>query len=247
MSVSWCDKLASRPTIGLRITPSFRPADNLLSALSPLFTAQIKPLAQGEKATFTIDKKEAFDVIFTLQEGYRYSLGPTTLAIAHVHKIELRNASAGLPWLNFSSDEIVFTKSLEEISSRLLKCAELLDEGSRRVTQFGLVSQTLVSYEEMPPGIVDQIENTVRPWGNAPFFSFQIVSILDDNDQHIDRCIQTISRSEDEEVIPTISLDWQRTLKDSRLTLRYSSVKSFLDECTEKALRYFEELGEGVS
>jgi hypothetical protein len=247
MSVSWCDKLASQASVGLRVTPRFRPADDLLKAVSSLFTSQIKPLENGERPTFIVDRKENFEIIFTLSQGYKYSISATVLSVSYVHRVELRNASAGLPWLNFLSEQVGFTQSLEDICSRVLDCIEMLDDPSQRITQFGLRSHTLVGIDEMPPGIVEMIESTLSFWGNAPFFSFQIVSILDETEQHTDRCLHTIARPEDDEIIPTISLEWQRTFKDSKIPFRRGNAKDLIQKCTENALLYFETLGEGGS
>jgi hypothetical protein len=244
MALSWCDTLASHATIGLRLTPKFRTSQEILGHVASLFLDQIKPLSQGDGLKFTMERADHFDVSFTLSEGYRYTIGPTHMSIADVHRVEILNASAARPWLRFMSKDTKFTDTIPEISERILALSQMLDDSSRTITRCGLISQTVAPFSEFPPGILDLIHESLKPWGPAPFFFLQVVTILTENDNYTDRCIHTFSKVEDEDVVPTIGLDWHRTFIAQKTPMRRNAAKDLIDDCVGAALSYFEKLGE---
>jgi hypothetical protein len=115
----------------------------------------------------------------------------------------------------------------------------------RKVERVGVISTTVVSEEEMPPGIQRLIERSNQPWGVVQYYSFQLVSKLVETDEYWDRCIHTFTKKEGENQIPTLTFDWQRFFKQ-----QHPARKNVLVEAAEKgqgaALAYFERLAEGA-
>jgi len=80
--------------------------------------------------------------------------------------------------------------------------------------------------------------------GNVEAYSFQIASQLMETADYSDRCVHTLTRSDDPEVIPTVVLDWQRTFKVGR-PLRKKALAEVLATGEGDALLYFEKIAEG--
>ncbi len=241
--MSWCDKLASTPTMGFRFDPHYRPASFMLAAIAPLLACQTR----GDKQTFSVDQQGIFDLIFTIREGFQYSLSPTKFSVAFKHRVEIKAQSAGTPVMEMLSEPKPYTVILPEVARKLVEVTMLMPHiETQKLIRVGIVSTTMIVEDEMPPSIQDIIEYYTRPWGRVDGYSLQIVANIDDNDLFMDRCVHTFVKSEDKDMIPTITLDWQRTFKTQR-----STRKNVLDEAASQgqdaALSYFEKLGEGAA
>lgn len=239
--MSWCDKLASTPTVGLGFDPRYRHSSLILEAMAPL----LDPQTRNEKQTFSLDRQDTFELVFSTDDGFQYSFAPTKLSVAFLHRAEVKLQSASMPVASVITEAIQYTKALSKASKGLVDAALLLhDIGNRHLLRVGVVSTTTVFEDEMPPGIREFIEYYTRPWGSVEAYSIQIVASIDETDQFKDRCIHTIVKSDDEDIIPSIALDWQRIFKTKRLAR-----KNVLDEAVtqgqDAALSYFEQLAEG--
>ena len=200
--MSWCDKLASTPTIGFGLEPHFRPASLILDAMAPL----LDPQMIGGNQTFSLDKQEAFDLRFTLREGFQYSISPNKTSVAFTHRLEIMNQSAGAPVAKLLTEAKPYTKLLPEVAERLVGATSMIPGIERRkVERVGVISTTVVSEEEMPPGIQCLIERSTQSWGAAQYYSLQVVCKLVENDEFWDRCIHTVTKSEVENHIPTLN------------------------------------------
>ncbi len=244
MVTSWCDKLASTPTAGLRLNAKFRPSERILDSLSALLDDQTRPTGRGEFQTFQIEQRDAFQLTFVLQDGFRYAVTPTNVSVGFAPRMELRPKSAGMPTLQLLSEPLPYTVALPKVCERLVETAlRIPDVDGRKIMQFGIVSTSVVSVDEMPPGIKTLIETTIKPWGEQEAYTIQVASILNNNSDFSDRCIHTITNPEDKETIPTVSLDWQRTFKTPRF-LRKNVLEEIVPRGRDEALAYFEQLGE---
>ncbi len=95
----------------------------------------------------------------------------------------------------------------------------------------------------MPPGIQGIIQYLTKPWGEVvDGYALQVIALTNETDHVRDRCIHTFSRADDPETIPTITLDWQRVLKQPRPAK--GNVEHAAEEGARDALAYFEKLGE---
>ncbi len=145
-----------------------------------------------------------------------------------------------MPTLELLSKPLPYTTALVEVCDRLIATAlRLPDVDRRKLLQFGFISNTVALIDEMPPGIRNLIDTTLKPWGDQEAYLINIASLLTDNDEFSDRCIHTITSPENNESIPTVNLDWQRTFKTPR-ALRKNVLEEIMPRGRDEALAYFE-------
>jgi len=88
--MSWCDKLASTPTIGFRLTTHFAPIETILDALSPILDA----FGEGDAKNVTLDQSQTFfSTGFTTNEGFRYSADENKISVAFNHRVRFKPVS----------------------------------------------------------------------------------------------------------------------------------------------------------
>src|SRR4051812_11471080 len=66
--VSWCDKLASTPTVGIALDSHVAPSETLLAALAPV----LDKWTDGNALNFTVDNISVFTVTITSNSGFKY-------------------------------------------------------------------------------------------------------------------------------------------------------------------------------
>ncbi|MGO7898906.1 hypothetical protein ACC719_15700 [Rhizobium ruizarguesonis] len=240
--MTWCDKLASQPTIGFSLDPFYGGNETILTRLAPM----LEQWGTVEKPEFSVEIPDIFRVEIQRENGFHYSFDAVKAAVQFQHRMKFRPVSGGLPVAELISIPQVFTSLLATATEELIDSTLLLPEAGRRhVRRVGIVSTTAIAEEDLPPGIQKFIAYMGRPWGGevGPF-NFSITANLKDDDLSQDRCIHSIVRQEDEESLLTIRFDWQRVLKK-----RPSITKRDLDRvcatAADDALRYFEDLAVG--
>jgi hypothetical protein len=240
--MSWCDKLAATPTIGLRLDPSYTPSDALLSSIRPL----LNEWGQGEKPDFTLDNLEPFSATVQLNNGFAYTVDPSRISIVFQHRMKVRTVSGGLPTVELISSPQPYTELLEEAQHRLLVFSKLLpDSGRRFVRRIGVVVSVNLDEEELPPGIAKMISYLSKPWpGETAYFNFNLVGNIDVNQRWTDRCVHTAVKQEEPDALVNIKFDWQRTFATEQ-PYDTANLKKDLDLARKAALAYFEELAEG--
>ena len=113
------------------------------------------------------------------------------------------------------------------------------------VQRVGIVSNTSVSYDELPPGIFRFIDYIGRPWNSSPEeFRIQIMGEIKKEKDFSDRCIHHLARTENKEELINITFDWQRNFSLGK-PLALESLIEILRDAEEEALAYFEEVAEG--
>ena len=93
MKPSWCDKLASTPTLGFRLTSHFAPQAILLNALSPI----LDRATETEAKNVTMDTSQPFGVTVNTHDGFQYSINESQVSVAFRHRAKLRPVSGGPP------------------------------------------------------------------------------------------------------------------------------------------------------
>ena len=104
VATSWCDKLDSKPTAGLRLNAKFRTSERILDSISPLLEDQTRSTGRGEIETFQIEQREVFRVVFSLRDGFRYEVSPMQISVGFAPKFELRIKSAGAPRVQVAAE-----------------------------------------------------------------------------------------------------------------------------------------------
>ncbi len=240
--MSWCDKLASTPSVGLKFDNHFAPSAEILEVLKPI----LAPLVKRERATFVINRLDPFALELTTEDGFHYGVEPTRVWIDFQHRMRVKPTSGGPPVAELLSRAAPFSDLLPEVSSRLLDAMkQILEIAPRKLVRVGIVTTSQTAQEDLPPGIARFIDYIARPWqGFVEQYSFQITADLGKNDSWFDRCNHVVIRPEDPEQLLTLQFDWHRTFVSER-TATIDLIKDEIDRAALDSMKYFEDLGEG--
>lgn len=244
--MSWCDKLASTPTIGLKLNFHYAPPDQMLGALSPIVDA----VTVGDTSRISLNQYDLAPAIaFTTHDGFKYSADGWKLSVAFQHMLRTKTISGGPPIMEMLSTPMPFTKLLPRVGEKLKEAALLVDKiKPRTILRIGIVSTTQVAEDDVPPGIVKFIDYLGRPWKqDVESFNCQITSILGETSAWSDRCLHTLIRPDpdvSEDDLITLQFDWQRRFKSGR-AVTPDTLDEMMHTAQKHSLTYFEELAEG--
>jgi hypothetical protein len=240
--MSWCDKLASTPSVGFKFDYHFVPSSEVLDVIVPI----VDKLVDGDKIKFTINRQDAFAIEFTTEEGFHYGFEPSRIWIDFQHRMKVKAVSGGPPIAELLSRPAPFSELLVEISRRLVEAADLvLKIHPRKLTRAGVVAGTFVAQDELPPGMKRFIDYMARPWhGDLEQYSIQVTAELERNEKWFDRCIHHLIKSEDPEQLLNLRFDWYRSFVEDQEATR-DSLQLALDQSAAASLSYFEDLAEG--
>ena len=246
--MSWCDKLASTPALGLRLEKRYAPIASLLEPLAPVISRWVDK--ENDRPAFTIDQQsDLFSGSLTTFDGYQYGVGPETLSVEFRHRMRFRNQSAGPPIAELLSKPAPYTEVLADVSKRLLEMTQLVTAGTpRKLLRIGIVSMTIVTEDEMPPGVRRFLRHVSKPWdASLNHYHIELTTKLPKGKRtaRFDRCTHILTKPEDTEQLSTIRLDWQRFLPEDRI-LSMSSLPELVEGAKVDALAYFEDIGEGA-
>lgn len=239
--MSWCDKLASRPTVGVSFNKHFRPSSELLSTVVPVLDELAGPISDK----FTLSKQDAFSVEFITESGFRYNIDPSRISVEFQHRIRVRNTSGGMPVMELLSKQEPYTNMLTEVSKRVLDMAELLIGSNRILERIGVVSTTIASESDAPPGIRRGIEYLSKPWkSEVESYQYQVAAQIAKTDEWNDRCIHNLVKQETDEDdrLLTLHFDYQRRFAIKK---GITSLRASLATLQDVALAYFEDLAQG--
>jgi hypothetical protein len=242
MATSWCDKLASVPTAGVKLDPHFSSSDSLFDSLSTV----LDPLYTEDKVRFQVTQQQSFDISFTTEDGFMYAADPTKFSVAFRHRMRARQVSGGPPVMEMLSRPLPYTQLLTEVIKRAVDGVVLTPSSKERmVRRVGIVSTTWVAEEEMPPGIDRFIKYMGRPWG-GPVDTYNISLCVDlgKGKGTADRCVHTVIKTEDREQLISMNFDWQRMYPAGQ-PVRKEVLYEVMGEAEKAALKYFEDLAEG--
>lgn len=162
--MSWCDKLASTPSVGYGLDFHFVPAEVVLAALAPV----LDKLVESKKPTFAVEQQETFVVTFNTYEGFKYGIEPSKIHVNFNHRMRPKSISGGPPIMEMLSRPQPYTELLPNVSKKLIEATLLLPSPKdRSVTRVGVVSTTAVDAKELPPGIARLIAYIGKPWGGS--------------------------------------------------------------------------------
>jgi hypothetical protein len=242
--ISWCDKLASTPGIGITLDWMFTPSVSFLEAIKPITCNWV----DKNKQTFTIDHQDAFVLSLTSMDGFNYQFSSSQIYCEFRHRARFRQQSAGPPTAEMLSKPLPFTQLLPEISKRVADATRyVIASSARKLQKVGVVATTIVTAEQAPPGIGRFIGYVGRPWRTSPdAFTIDVTSKLPKRkkDDFQDRCQHTISKAENNEDLINIRLDYQRDFDIPR-DLSIALLDGILQKVRADALSYFEDIGQG--
>lgn len=238
--MSWCDKLTSQPSVGIKLDHYFVPGSELLESFAPI----LNKLSDGTKNRFSVDLLEAFKASFTDDDGFTYAADHQKISVQFRHRVRPRLISGSLPALEMISKALPFTQLLTEAIDRAIAAAALLPYASKRkILQIGVVSTTQVAYEELPPGVSKLATYMSRPWKlGLDHFNVALSGVISETKEYRDRCIHTLTKTENPEDLMVLTLDLQRILHQP---INQETLPQAFKSVEKSALDYFEAVAEG--
>lgn len=241
--MTWCDKLASTPSVGIWFSDHYTSGGRVLDSLSPI----LDKLVIDGKPKFTLNKHDAFSAEISTESGFQYGITPTQLSVSFGHRLKVRRVSGGVPTVDMLSDLKPYSELLPDTCDKLLQATSCaIDLKTRLVKRIGIVSLTSVAETELPPGVKRLITYLGRPWQDElKYFDVQLITALSGTSSYTDQCVHHITKSEisDDELI-TVKFDWQRKYTEGR-SMTLDSLGTELESSQKAALKYFEELAIG--
>lgn len=240
--MTWCDKLASTPGVGFQFDPLYVSGDAILNALH----RHLDTWGSADKPPFSVPSMEAFKVDIQHDNGFLYQFDALRASITFQHRMKLAHTSGGLPRAELISSPQPYSKLLTEAEQKLIDMTlDLPGANTRVVRRIGIISQTHVAFDDLPPGIAKFINYMSRPWSDDVYgYSIQITGSTKTNDKFKERCIHTVVKPEDDGELLNISFDWQRKLIKPIPVDRDILVKE-MASAEKSALEYFEDLAIG--
>lgn len=126
--VSWCDKLASTPTVGFGVEADFASSGSIIDAIAPI----LKKYVSNEKLNFSVDRHDTFNFIFSTSHGYQYIIEPMRIAVGFVHKVKTKQVSAGYPIVEMISEPAPYTELLLSACEKLVEATLMLPRATAR-------------------------------------------------------------------------------------------------------------------
>jgi hypothetical protein len=242
VNVTWCDKLASTPVVGLKLDWTFATGNSFLESLSPV----LSKLSVSDAPAFGIDALDAMNMIVTTNEGFQYAAAPGAISVGFARRFQVKYAATGNPSLEILSLSQPYSTLLDSALKQLVDFALRLPSSQNRTfSRIGIVTTTRVEEAEFPPGVKSLLGYFGTPWKHElEFYDIQATVALGEDLHWKDRCIHRITKPEGAEVIPVLNFDWQRTYNSSR-PLNKTILNNELAAAHKAALDYFERLAEG--
>lgn len=243
VGTSWCDKLASTPSVGIRFDPYYAPSDQILKSLSPI----LDRATDGEKPLFTIDSLTPFGLSFNTEEGYKYIVDQNRITIQFNHRVRFKPMTGGPPVMELLSRPMPFSDLLLISIDKLIEANRLARElRTRSIKKIGIVSTTQVDIDEAPPGLHALIAHLASPWkGGFNECNIRITTNIASDDLWSDMCHHHLIIPEDRTELITVVLDWQRVYEKHQPS-DDRSMRRIFDEGAKSAFEYFEEVAEGM-
>lgn len=239
----WCDKLASLPTVGIKLDTHFAPSEIIANALTPITDA----LVNGDKAEFIIEApSDAFGFSFVTGEGYKYGFGAASISVSFQHRANVKQRSADVPTFELLSNARPYSELIPLLHEKVLIAADhVIKLKPRKLIRVGVVSITTANREDLPPGILAAIDRFGRPWKSGlDSFAISLTAVLSRDENSEDRCIYKFSSVEHSDGLIEVNLDMQRTFKNPRSATK-DNIKACLGSVTEAAYVHFEDVAIG--
>lgn len=238
--MSWCDKLYSVPTVGVRLSSKLLTNDSKLTALMPM----LEKYAGDLKREFEVKRSDAFSLSISLEDGFTYGIDDKRISVGFTHRVAVQQVSGGLPKLQFTSSVRPYTEMVKDCCDRLISIFDYLPGmNEREIHRIGVVTNTTVELADAPPGLRRFTDHFMGLWEAVPALALQVAADVDKNDRWIDRCNHSIVISEDRSMVPQFSFDWQRIFEKPP-QYRQQEFSRSLKLCVDGALGYFEFIGE---
>lgn len=229
------------PAVGVRYPSRLVTGANLLERLQPV----LGKATDGQKLLFSINKIDPYGIDLTTDDGFQYGFFANKAFVNFQHKLKWRHNSGANPSAEMISKPAPFTELLAESSYRLREAMVLIDpKAEGTIDRLGVVTTTVVSEDDAPPGILKLLRHIGQPWSGveAPF-DIAFSTLVGKSEKHRDVCLHHISKSDEKDALLTVRLDWQRNFTEHRSV---RALEEMLNNALDSSLSYFEDVAEGA-
>ncbi len=236
----WLAQTFAAPAIGIQTRAWLGFAPGVWTALETL---------QQRPGDVTIHANSAVAVRVVRSNGIYFDLSPTTITAGFTFQLALEQRAGGLPELVSPKDVRSFPELMAEVVSELhafIDACGNLGHG-RAVQRIGCVADCRIAEDSAPPGIAKLIAHLGSPWPKRfkATESSLLIELANDAKTR-DPCHHVVSlNAYDRPNDLGFKLDWQR-LWPAMPTMHSGDLKSAVTQASEKAMKYFQEFGEGA-
>jgi hypothetical protein len=242
--MSWLDRVLAVPVVGVRFRPWFRTTSDYVRALEPFFEA----LAPDGNAEVTAQVAE---LEFNNKRGFKGQVTAHDLVLSFSYKGEVKETPGAVPQLHYPVPVERFTTLLSEVETQFAAAARaLLGSDRRPVVRIGIVAQTRLERQGLPPGAQRFLGHLSRPWeAGLQECEAQLSAVLGRSEGIVQRCHHRLGFSDAPPVgaptgVVVLNLDWQQVFEPMRPMTADEIVRS-VETCRRDALAYFERFGRG--
>lgn len=225
-------------TVGLRLEPKFRPAQQYLEALEGWATAGAAPGLQAHV--------DAFSLRLTSGNGYTCAIDHQHIVVSFAYPEQRKQEPGSLPGLEYSPIR-TYQELLDQVLEHLAAVlSAALPGGPRGLLRIGLVADCHLAEDTAPPGLTRLIQHIGSPWdGNLLATKAHIVAVVEESEKHVDRChhridVDRLERQND----LRLALDWQRFYSEAE-RLDADEMAGRVAAVTPLALEYFDRFAAG--
>jgi hypothetical protein len=238
---NWLDRVVARPLIGIQTLPDVT-RSMLVQVLSPVLTQH--------HGNVDVSLGLAGIVEFKLVNGFTLRLTPTDVIVQFDYKTTWES-SAGKLKTPVVPEVRPYTELLTQalsITSAVVGAMLASSGGSQTsVARVGIVAIADLDPDNLVPGVDLLTTHLGAPWRQRRLAAANatLLANLDEDNEHVERCHHGLvfDQAQPENGLK-LTLDWQRaylpTLPEPR-----KRFQGELDACRDRALAYFQKIGEG--
>ena len=238
----WLDGLLALPTIGIQLVPSLKEISLFNDGLND-FTDHLFQ----EYSDINIEVKDIWGYTLNAKKvGLLFSLSHNNLVMSSGYHVEKKPRPGKLP--GFEMPELKsYSENFDLLYGHFKKLFNSLkDLRDLKFNRIGIVAETNISQESLPPGAEKWIKSLEESLGNTLIHSkTSLLARVFDDEDHSDQCHHIVDFDDSKpELGIHLKLDWQRLFKNSVILEQNNTLKS-IDTCGKAAFEYFEKFGEG--
>jgi len=238
--MTWIDGVLAVPTIGISINMPLSIVLNLNHHLSKFFDN----IAAKHKKWKVNQKKESACEINA--DDYTYKIARNRMSIGFNYQVEEEKLPGAFPVVTFP-DVQMYSDLIASTEAEFMELLTIFDGIKGIDLNFiGIVATIELDHDNLPPGVSRLMTHLSKPWGtDLSEFQVRLTARIHEGEGFFERCHHHVEYNEDKkEAGFKLVLDWQRVYNEPS-SLSSNSFRTKFRECLDRALGYFEKIGEG--
>jgi len=237
----WLDSVLAIPIIGIRLRNNYKAAIGFESRVMTF--ADTLYQSDGD---LTVEQKGPWSYKINSKE-YTFHINMNDLVIKFAYLMSDNRRAGGFPVIE-KPEVRLYTEIMRDLIKHLGNLLSVFSKNeSLCYNRVGIMAESNLDEDSLPPGVIRYIEHTGSPWQNSLVkVKSNVLSKLDSEEGYYDQChhIVEFEKEKIEEKGYRIALDWQRNYKEARRATQKETITDVI-ECKEKAFEYFDKFGEG--